>query len=1104
VTDFVHLHQHSEYSLLDGMSTPEEIVEIVKANGQFASAITDHGTMSGTFRFHKACKKLGVKAIHGVEAYMVPSIEKDTEDKNAERFHLIVLAKNQEGLYKLFKTQQRAWTSSFYHKPRIDWDDLEFLAGDVVILSGCMASLLCRLLSNEEDIEASTLVKRFRDTFNSDFYIELQPWNSKVLNDQLIDLADSHNIDLVGTIDCHYPTAEDKGLEELLLMMGQLSGLKGGADKYAKEHFESAKSIHDLTEKINHLYPDRKLRFDDIHNYVMSTVEVVKRFNDVGIERDIYSSSVEIAQKCTSELVEHRKLLPKFNVKYDSDWYLREITFLGLQEKGFKDDQRYIDRLNEELDTIQRMGFSDYFLIVWDFVKWADQNGIARGPGRGSVGGCLLAYCLDITKIDSIYFGLPFVRFLNEERVSPPDIDLDFSDKHRNLIKKYAIERWGEDHVASISSFGKFKPKSLVKNIASALRVPYDKMNKLTPKFESLDDLAHIDDGKKFLDEFPEVLPAAKRLQGRIRTNSAHPAGIVISSIPLYEVCPLESRDEKPEGRIKVTAYDMEEAELLGLLKFDLLSVKAIAVIDDCIKIVKERHGLDVERDSLRLDDSDVIDRFNHDSMVGIFQAEGAGYKKLIDQMGIHSFDDLVASNALVRPGAWVTQGAEYLACKSGKKEPEYPHEVVEPVLQETFGTIVYQEQVMWVAHLLCGFSWSESDTLRKIIAKKRDAEEFLPFRERFIDGGQKYISKQAVEKLWSDLEKSAEYQFPKGHAVAYSMISYQTMWLKYYYPQEFIWACLTNEDKNEEVATFLMEARRMGINILGPDINRSAESFSFDGSDLRFGLSNIMGAGTVSVRKIIRGRPYGSVEEFRQRAKVNITLQTNLEKIGGFESVGFDAGYDIKKYYLPVLNCSIYADEDETFKDLLSKVTEVEDNNGIHIVRAVVKETKRKPHFFRVALEDSSGTNSFFCDNRDAEIKSKNYLLAIVGNKSLMAYCDANDNDAPLYEFISRLEKGEFIDLKPHGIGEFGEDKYQAYVMSARKFKTKKGQDMASITLFEPYTGFHKTTVFPSLYGKMEAYMKPLNHVIVKAGNKPEIIDDMITYEKFKELKKI
>lgn len=1104
---FIHTHMHSEHSLLDGMSRPSEIAKIVSENGQLGSVLTDHGTMSGTLKFQNACDKNGIKAIHGCEFYYVPQIATDSEDKTLERFHLIVLAKNQQGLNKLFKLQQKSWERpNFYMKPRIDFDDINYLAGDVVVLSGCMASVLCRTL--EENESGEEIVSSFKRVFNNDYYIELQPWNSDDLNDSLSSLATAFDIRTVATIDCHYMTQREAGLEEVLLMSAQMDGIGAAGKRFAKEQAQQIwQKKTDLTDKINQMYPDRKLRFDKISPYVMSTQQVCEAFpgHDESIE-----NTMEIYDKCNAKIEKNRSLLPVY-WKKGSDEYLKEIAMLFMEEKKLTSDE-YIARLNEELGTISQLGFSDYFLIVWDILNWADQHGIRRGPGRGSVGGSLLAYALGITKIDPLEYDLLFSRFLDLERKDYPDIDMDFEDRRREEVKQYAYDKWGYDNVASISTYGEFGAKSSIKKIASVFQIDYQDMNKLTPMFDSLDELKNLDKGVEFDRKYPDIIPIVERVEGRIKEAGAHAAGVVISSIPLWMVCPLETRGIKgEENRLKVTAYTMNEIQELGLIKFDFLGLKNLAVIEDCINKIKEIHGVDVEETSFTFDDQEVIDRFNYDSMLGIFQAEGAGYKNLIAKMGISSFDDLVASNALVRPGAMNTQGAQYIGCKKGERKVKYVHEILEPILKDTFGTFVFQEQLMFAVHILAGFTMVQANSMRKIIGKKLDAKEFLPYKDKFIEGCQKYITKSDAENLWSDFERTNAYMFPKAHAVGYSMLSYQGMWLKHYYAKEFMWALLANESEKEDISAYLMESSRLGLNIKGPDVNISGRDFTLEEDGIRFGLSNVSGCGPTAIDDIINKRPFASFEEFdakRKKAAVRANVLLNLEKVGAFESLGH-APYDAKKYYLEILSCSMYAETDTRYQNIITPCAEVENGSGIRIIRGIVKDTKRKPNYFRVAFEDSSGSFAAFADQQ-AEIKSKEYLFGIIADKTLCAFEHVNNEEpSEMQKFLDIYseKKNEFDDYSEYGCGKIQDgSKSVCMVIGNRWFKTKSGQIMSNVWLFDPCDfEFKKLTVFSGQYMKHMSLLKPFQWIVAKVGSsKGLILEDAISLDTFKEMKGI
>lgn len=1075
MTDFVHLHCHSEYSLLDGMSTPQEIAQIASTNGQFAAAITDHGTMGGVLKFQHHCDKAGIRPLFGIEAYFVPSIEKDSDAKY-ERYHLILLAKNNEGLAKLFKANQVGWKQNFYYKPRIDFALLEDLVdNDIIALSGCMGGAISKALEKGDLSEAERLSERFIKIFGDDFYYEVQAWNPIKLNDGLIDLASSFGKKVVATADCHFPTEHDAHDEEVLLMVSQYSSLNAAEIRHAREHVNCDGNI---TEKMNKMYPNRFLRFDEINPYIADADTVFSWFQEKGYNNVEYlENTIEVAEKCSARIPTKRNLLPKYSRLFDSDSYLREISEFALDER--KLGPEYRTRLNEELEIIKQLGFSDYFLMVWDLVKWADNNNVGRGTGRGSVGGSVLAYLLDISRVDPIKYGLLFARFINPDRNDYPDIDLDFEDKQRDRIKEYLINKWGEENVAAIATYGTFKPKSVVKDVCRVFQVPYDEINSVTPFFETLEELQSIDKGKVLIKNYPEVLPVSTKLQGRIRNTGVHAAGMVVSSIPLSEVCPIETR--KPSSgneRSVVTSFDMEDAEEVGLIKVDILGLKTVSVIKDCINKINQRHGIDVSELSLALDDPEVFKNFSDGNTVGVFQADAAAYRNLIDRMGIDNFNDLVVSNALVRPGALLSQGQRYIDCKKGVTKPVYPHETVKDILEETYGTVIFQEQLMQMAVKLSGFTWSEADKLRKIIGKKRDAAEFDQFKDKFVSNA--IIPTKQAEKMWSEFELAALYMFNKSHAVAYSMLSYQTMWLKIHYPIEFIWSLLYNEQAQDKITAYLMEAERIGVKISTPDINLSEELFTIDSDKIRFGLRNVMGCGDTAIQEIFRNRPFKSFEEFSNkcsRKSVRAPVRENLEKVGAFESIGHVSEYEYERYFLPILGFAINMNKVENEIDSF-----VQPIDGFHeiysplrFVKAVVRSTNKSPKYLRVEIEDSTASATIFCE-RNMEISNRDFIYALIGDRTMHMHCDAYDyHDSDLHNLIKIMDKGYdhvYSWLYETGIGNAEADKSLLYIFSVRTFTTSKGKEMANIYAWDGERTM-KIVLFPMLYGKIRHTIK-------------------------------
>ena len=1094
------MHNHSHYSLLDGMTTPQEMARIASDYGQKAIAITDHGRMGGVFQLQKACSEVGIKPIFGSEIYYTPSIEQDNEDKSRERFHLILLAKNQAGLEKMFKVQQKSWTKpNFYFKPRVDWSDLEFLGSDIIILSGCMAGQLARFLEAGEQSQAAALVEQFSKRFASNYFVEIQPWNHGNLNEQLLDLASSFNLPVVGTLDCHYPTMNDAGVEELMLMMNQHSSLKPADDRYAKEHAHEAIGHTDIIAKINAMYPNRFLQFHNIQPYLMSFDEVKARFGDLASVQGIFENTEEIADRCNTEIVKHKSLLPKYSKTFESADLLRELAFDGLNDLNFAEDNMYVQRLNFEIDTIIQLGYADYFLIVWDLCNYADKVGIARGPGRGSVCGSLLAYCLNITEVDPIKYGLLFSRFLNSERVSPPDIDMDFSSVGRDHMKDYAARRWGEDNVASISAYTVHKPKKAVKNILKVYSVPFKEANAITPLFETMDEFKSARKTQDIIKKYPEIVSVVERIEGRICEDGVHAAGVVIADRPLWKVCPVESRGLRgADDRKKTIALDMEQAEEIGLWKFDFLAITALDVIyNSCISKIQELYGIDVRPQMKTYDDEKVLHNFNSDSLVGIFQAEGAGYKSLLEQMTIDDFNDLVASNALVRPGAMNVHGKNYVGGKKGKLISVHP--LMESIVAETYNCVIYQEQLMAIVMAMADFTEGEADYLRKIIGKKRDAQEFERFEGKWMGGATRYISESKAKEMWRGFERASEYAFNKSHAVAYSMLSYWTMWLKTYYTKEFIWACLANETNATTIATLLNDAARLGVKLLPPDINYSDKFMSIDKDGIRFGLTNIAGLGDTAADEVISRRPYTSFEEFKakvSKSKVKVNILENLEKIGAFASVGHDSGFDAKKYYLPILNCSVYEEDDDRFRGLITPLSDAAESNTLNVVRGMVKSVKRKPNYFRVEMEDSSAIASFFAADRSADIKARDYIFALAGASNILLYSKDIEQDSDFRNFI--LSTAVCHENVPGIVG----DKRLGIAIGVRKFKTKTGRDMGELWLYDPVVqDYFKLTVFPDNYDKLNKFFVPFKKLVVRVKN--SVLENAIEYERYLEIAK-
>ena len=816
--NFTHLHVHSHYSLMDGLCSPEELLTAAKNAGQTAMAITDHGTLSSHREMQVAAKKLGMKPILGLEAYISATDRFDkrdikNRDDNTQVFnHITLLAKNNEGLKNLQKLSEIAWTEGYYRKPRIDFEVLNEYGDGLIVLSGCMNGLIAKALQRKDMNKAMEYSRWFQNRFADDFYLEVQSHNDKEVNDGQEKISVELGIKMVATGDCHYATKDQKALEEALLILSTKPNQADGTS------YESGKKHKDIFERFNHLYPDRPISFQNINVYIQSFEEIQKDFTSRWTE-DIYKNSVEISNKVEEyEFHENLKLLPK--PKKDAHNQLIEMCNSTLKEKGLYNEE-YQDRLKEELTVIKDKDFSSYFLVVSDMVRWAKDNEILVGPGRGSAAGSLVCYLLGITEVDPIKFDLLFFRFINPERNDFPDIDTDFMDRRRGEVKEFLRKRF--KNVASISTYQYFKDKGVVRDAARVFDVPLGEVNKALKGVETFEEFESNKNVDWFKQKYPEVLKFASDLRGRIRSVGIHAAGVVVAKDSISNYAPIESRSDSSDdvsGRVPVVAYDMDQAAEIGLIKFDVLGLKTLSVIQDTIKSIKERSHIDIDLHSLPLDDKLVFEDLSNGYTKGVFQAEATPYTNLLMKMGVNTFEDMVASNALVRPGAMNTVGAEYLARKRGDKIVQYVHPIMQPFLERTYGVVIYQEQVMQSCVHLGGMSWAEADKVRKIIGKKKDAKEFDVFKDKFIEGAKRYISKEDAEHLWHDFEAHAGYSFNRSHAVAYSMLSYWTAWLKHYYPTEFVFALLKNEGNKDTRTEYLLEAKRLGIKVLLPHVN--------------------------------------------------------------------------------------------------------------------------------------------------------------------------------------------------------------------------------------------------------------------------------------------
>jgi DNA polymerase-3 subunit alpha len=1052
---------------MDGLNSPAELVKAAKDAGQTALAITDHGTLSSHRDMQIACKEHGIKPILGVEAYISPTDRFDRSsktDKSIQAYnHIILLAKNKKGLENINALQELAWNEGFYHKPRIDREVLKEYAEGIIVLSGCLNGLISKCIEKNEFSEAKLILKDFKKTFGDDFYIEVQSHNPKEINEGLLSLADELKIKAVATGDAHFAKEEDRVLEEAMLILSTSPKMDKDAD------FDMSRNIKDINDRLNYLYPDRKISFQNYNLFIQSRSEIEFDFNEAGINRtDIYENTMEIADKVSEyDFYQGLDLLPV--PKTDADEKLRELAEKGLESLQKASDPIYRDRLEEELQVIASKNFASYFLVVADMINWAKDNNIKVGPGRGSAAGSLVCYVLGITEVDPIKYDLLFFRFINPERNDFPDIDTDFEDRRRKEVKDYLKKKF--KYVASISTFTYFKDKGVVRDASRVFMVPLQEVNRALKSVDTFEDFIDSPNTKEFRLRYPEVVWLAERLRGRIRSVGVHAAGVVVAKDDIRKFAPVESREDaqdKVSGRIPVVAYDMDTVADIGLIKLDALGLKTLSVISDTLASIKKRHNKDIVLSELTLDDKNVYKMLSEGYTKGVFQAEATPYTNLLMKMGVDKFEDLVASNALVRPGAMNTVGAAYINRKHGREAVDYSHTIMKEFTENTYGVIIYQEQVMQACVHLGGMSWSEADKVRKIIGKKKDAKEFDQFKDQFVAGASKHIAKKKAEELWHDFEAHAGYSFNRSHAVAYSMLSYYTAWLKSYYPLEFMFSILKNENDKDARTEYLIEAKRLGLRIRLPHINESDMYFSLKDDGIIFGLAEVKFISDSIANKIMERRPYENYSDFIDKASkkgsgINSRAISALNAIGGAAFPDNPRQGNEKDNYYEYLGIPTFNLEGipPRIKAQARPIEEFDDL-GSFVMFGMVKSIKRGTGWARVELVDETGSIGLF-HNEQTQIETNQMYFILVGDNRIARYIKVTDIDPKLPDmFVDYLYRKEY-DLE--------DDEY--IVVNFTPYTTKAGKTMSHIVLSNKDKELTRVIVFPTMYKMSLAKMR-------------------------------
>ena len=903
-SDFVHLHNHTFHSVLDGLTKIHDLVDKVKELGMEAAAVTDHGTMSGILDYYKTAKKAGIKPIIGIETYVATRSRFDRDPgKDKQRFHLTVLAMNNTGFHNLMKLSTRANLEGMYYKPRIDHDLLEELNEGLIVLSGCASGEIGVALKEDDYDRAREIAKWYKSIFGDRYYLELQDhghpksnthWDvQEKINEGLLKLSKELDIEMVVTCDGHYLTHEYQDAHEILLCVGTGS----------------------------YLSDEKRMSLKDFELHLTDPRDIIDHWGEEFPE--VIRNTKKIADRCDVEIELGRILIPKYPLPdgENEHSYLLRLTYQGLLQRyngASKEEAEKLDpdeiipklsdevreRAEMELGVMGNMGYEGYFLIVQDFINWGKSQGIVFGPGRGSAAGSIVAYALNITDLDPLKYGLLFERFLNPDRISMPDIDVDIQDTRRDEVIEYCAKKYGEDHVSNIATFGKMFGRMAVRDVARVLEVPYaesDRLAKLVPppnQGRHIPLSVSIKEDADLRNEYEnnptakEVLDYAIQLEGTIRSHGVHACGVVIAPDTLANYIPLEMAQKG----VVATQFPMGEVEELGLLKMDFLGLSNLTIINNAMRIIRKAYKKEINLSELPLDDKKTYELFQRGDTTGVFQLESAGMKRYLRGLKPTTFEDIIAMVALYRPGPMQFIDS-FIRRKHGEEEITYLHSGMKNSLKNTYGILVYQEQFMQISKEWCGFTGGQADTLRKAVGKKK-IDLMKKVKPEFVEGAVKVggATKEIAETFWTQLEEFANYCFNKSHAACYGLIAYWTAYLKAHYPDAFMAALMTSDhDDTDRLAIEITECKHMGISVLSPDVNESFVEFAVvpNENKIRFGMSAVKGVGVGAVEEVLRARedgPFTSVEDFARRvstSKFNRKAWESLIKSGAFDDMG-------------------------------------------------------------------------------------------------------------------------------------------------------------------------------------------------------------------------
>jgi DNA polymerase-3 subunit alpha len=883
VDKFVHLHNHTEYSLLDGALRIENLIQQAKKYNMPAVAMTDHGVLYGMYEFYKKAKKNNIKPIIGCEVYVSPTDRFDKSVRNS--YHLVLLAENNKGYHNLMKIVSSSWLEGFYYKPRVDKDLLYEHREGIIAMSACLQGEVSQaILKGESKKKVKNTIKEYQNIFGKEnYFLELMDHNlskEKKVNSTLIEISNEENIPLVVSNDVHYREKDDAEIHDVLLAL------------------QTGTTVND----------ENRLTFPNDNYYFKSSLEMYKLFPDI---KEAYQNTLKISKRININLDTSEFFLPNYpDVEKDNEAnYLKELCEKGLEEKDLKNNKKARERMNYELEIIEEMGYISYFLIVWDFIEFANENDIRVGPGRGSAAGSLVSYLLDITRINPLKYGLIFERFLNPERVTMPDIDIDF-DERRDEIIDYVKRRYGKERVAQIGTFGTMAARAAVRDVGRALDISYgkvDKVAKLIPSQHGVNLEYAIQNSEKLRKnyendkEVKKLIDFSKEVEGLPRHISTHAAGVIIGPEDLENIIPLQLQDDNV-----ITQLPMDDLEEMGLLKMDFLGLRNLNIINKALDLIERNKDVTLDIENIPRDDQTVYEMLQQGQTLGVFQMESRLFQDLNKKLKPNRFEDIIALLALGRPGPLGSDIVDdYIKCRYGEKEPEYLHPKLKPILEETYGMILYQEQVMEIAGKLANYSMGEADLLRRGMGKKKE-KLIKKEREKFVKGAvSNGIDKSIASEIFDQMEYFAGYGFNKSHSAAYALLAYQTAFLKAKYPSEFMSALLSTVMNNlDKVSLYINEAEEMGLDVLPPDINESYYDFVPNKQgDIRFGLKAIKNVGTNSIETIVNSRKkegYKSLQDFLDKVdlkKINIKTIEALIKSGCFDNLGQRRSQLLVKY---------------------------------------------------------------------------------------------------------------------------------------------------------------------------------------------------------------